>query len=147
VSGDFFPAVNSSSVDIVLDVPPPVGSADLEVSLFSTFDPVSPGGLLQYVVEAHNIGPDVSNGVFVTGALPPNVSFDPINSPGCSESNGTVTCCFGSLWLNGRTSTPISMIVDINAPPGLITFTTDIQGDEPDPEPANNSASVDVTIQ
>jgi uncharacterized repeat protein (TIGR01451 family) len=147
VSGDFFPIINSSGVDILIDVPPPVGTADLEITLSSLFDPVSPGSTLLYNVEVHNIGPDTANGVFVTGALPPNVSFDPLNSPGCSESNGSVTCCFGIIGINGRTSSSIGMIVDVNAPPRMITFTLDAQGDEPDPDPANNSSSVDVTIQ
>ena len=148
------PSNNSSSDDIVVQVPPPSGNADREVTIVSPSpnDTFSPEDIFAYNIEAENLGPEsVARGVFVTGVLPPNVSFRPdFSDPRCTESNRTVTCCFGELFLNTPVSQQIWVEIQSNAPAGPITFTVNIQADENEPpgsDPSNNTASVEVTIQ
>ena len=112
---------NSASVTVnILNV---VEGADL--LLTKTAPPfLSDSSNLVYTLQIANVGPLTATGVVLIDTLPPGVTFHVLtSSPGCTESNGIVTCNVGdvSVTLN-RT---ISVIVATNTV-GIVTNTATV---------------------
>src|SRR5439155_852259 len=104
------------------------------------------GGPIAYALGATNNGPDAATGATVTDTLPAGVGFvSATSSQGtCTNASGTVTCGVGSL-ASGASAT-ITINATAPATAGTIVNTATIGGNEPDPTPANNTASTLVTV-
>jgi uncharacterized repeat protein (TIGR01451 family) len=122
-----------------------VSPADLRLTQVDSPDPVTVGELLTYTLTVHNSGPESANGVKVADTLPSGLIPDSgASSPGCAESPaGTVTCDLGSIASGADAS------VDIKVRPqseGSVTNQASVSYDVPDPNPGDNLASADTTI-
>jgi uncharacterized repeat protein (TIGR01451 family) len=123
----------------LVGVPPP----DLSVTKTDSPDPVAVGQELTYTLTVTNNGPGDATGVMLTDSLPANVTFQSASS-GCMHATGTVTCSLGDL-ANGAAAT-----VEISVTPqseGTITDTASVEGDQTDPDTADNTVSEDTTVQ
>src|SRR5207247_6934873 len=100
---------------------------------------------LTYTLEVVNTGPQSTAGVTATDNLPAGVTFgSAMPSQGsCSQSAGTVTCALGTLADNQSAS------VDIKVTPqatGTLSNHASVSATLADPDPANNTASTDTTV-
>ena len=141
--GDPTPGNNSASVDTTILAP----AADLEVvALGESADPVLVGEDFDYMIEIGNNGPQDATNVKTIDLLPPEVTYDDANSdPRCDLTDPQkVTCTEASL--PQGVATVFTIAVTANAPAHPATNNVSVSGDPPDPNPGNNSASEDTTI-
>jgi uncharacterized repeat protein (TIGR01451 family) len=83
---------NTSEFSPCEQVDPPAGTANLELLMTDTPDPVAVGSPLTYNISVNNLGPDAASNVVVTDVLPPNVTFVSANaSIGSCTPSGTTT--------------------------------------------------------
>lgn len=119
--------------------------ADLAVGATVTPDTAPLGENMIFTVSVTNIGPDQVGAVTLVNTLPSNTSF--VNGQTSqgegSHDSGKVTCSFGALALGARATATIT--VKANAA-GPARFASSVSGDQEDPNPANNAASVTATL-
>jgi uncharacterized repeat protein (TIGR01451 family) len=116
--------------------------ADLMVTMTAVPDPVVAGELLTYTLDVKNRGPSTATTVAVTDTLPAGAGFV-VASTGCAEASGEVTCEVGTLEI-GQTAT-----LNITVRPqstGSLTNEASVASEVTDPDSANDSASVGVTV-
>ena len=134
------PGNNDASVDTTVEAP-----ADLVLGMSDSPDPVDVGDDLTYTLTVTNNGPNPTTGVTVTDTLPAGVSFvSATPSQGSCSGTTTVTCNVGALANGG--SAVITIVVQPGAA-GTITNPASVAGNQPDPSPLNNNASVDTTVE
>jgi uncharacterized repeat protein (TIGR01451 family) len=134
-------AANDSDSEETTVVPVPV-DADLSLSKSDSPDPALVGQPLTYTLTVTNNGPDASTGSVVTDTLPAGVTFDSATA-GCTNASGTVTCAISSLLNGGSASVNIVVIPTAS---GALTNTAVVDGNENDPNTANDSASASTTV-
>jgi uncharacterized repeat protein (TIGR01451 family) len=137
------PANNTATKDATVNA-----QADLSVAKSDAPDPVLAGDTLTYTLTVTNNGPSQATGVTLTDTLPAEVTFGsatPGQGTGCSEAGGIVTCHLGDLAPGAVATATIVSDVD-PAARGTITNTANVAGSEPDPDPANNTATKDATV-
>jgi CSLREA domain-containing protein/uncharacterized repeat protein (TIGR01451 family) len=111
-------------------------SADLAVSV-TLAQPIVPlVGRLTYTIKVTNAGPDTATGVALTNALPANSTV--ASAPTSCVASGA-TCALGSL-VAGASAT-VTLVVDPSKA-GSFPLTTSVSGARPDPNTANNTATV-----
>jgi uncharacterized repeat protein (TIGR01451 family) len=138
---DFNPANNS--VTIQTQVTP--ATADLAVGIAAVPNPVLNGGTLTYTVWLTNNGPSHASAINVTNALPFNA---PIQSVTVSQGN-VITLGDVVLWSLSTLPMGAYATATITVTPtveGLITASATAAGSEFDPNTANNTASVTITV-
>ena len=72
---------------------------ELEKSLLSPSDTLSPGASLAFAIDIRNGGPDSALNVRVTDGLPPEFTVESIESPGgqCTQGGGEIECNLGAM--------------------------------------------------
>ena len=120
-------------------------AAELAITKSDSPDPVAAGQTLTYTLSAINNGPSTATGVVITDTLPAGITFISVSS-GCSETGGAVTCTMGSLASGGSMQYRVVVAVPA-ALTGTLTNQAGINGNETDPNPANNTAVVTTTIR
>lgn len=119
-------------------------SADLSLTQTGSPNPATVGTSLSYRLTVTNDGPAAATNVSVTDNLPVGVSFvSSQTTQGSCSGTATVNCNLGTL-INGA-----SAVVTINVTPnvaGQITNTASVAGTQPDPDAANNTASVGTVV-
>ncbi len=108
----------------------------------------NPGQGLTYGVTVTNRGPSTATGVSVEDALPAGLSFvsaQPAQGS-CSASGQTVRCALGTLAPGGATQVLVTAKVAEPLSPRVLTNAATVTGAEPDPAPADNTASASTTI-
>ncbi len=121
------------------------GTADLAVAKVDLADPVQTGQTVTYTVVVTNRGPSGATGVVLTDTLPASlvlVSATPTQGPGCTGTT-TVACDLGAI---ASGSTASVTIVATATAPGVVTNTASVTGNEPDPNPGNNTATEPTTV-
>jgi uncharacterized repeat protein (TIGR01451 family) len=127
--------------------------ADVGVTLSESPNPVKSGARLTYTITVANQGPGVSSGVQVSDALPAGTTFANVATTAgtCSApavgGTGTVSCTASSL-ANGASFT-VTLVVNVTVRPPTSTTITDtasVSASTPDPNTANNLASVTTTV-
>ena len=129
-------------------------SADLAVTDSGTPNPVLPGGTITYTQTVTNHGPrDAVNAVF-TQAVPANATFQSLVTPAgwtCTtpavNGTGNINCTNPDV-ANAAAST-FTVIVQVNAGTTvgtIITDAIDVTSGTPDPNLANNTATVQTTV-
>ena len=131
---------NSASAETTV-----LAAADLSLTKSGAPNPVPVGGQVTYTLAVRNSGPQTATGVSLTDNLPGGVTFDSAAATqgSCSETGGTVTCALGIL------ADEESASVEIKITPtgaGSITNEAGVTSDVADPDPADNSASADTTV-
>jgi uncharacterized repeat protein (TIGR01451 family) len=126
-------------------VAPWLGVADLSLTKTGSPDRVATGRNLTYTVSVTNGGPDLAEGVLVTDVLPPSVSFVSATASqgSCGLSQGDVKCILGNL-TSGATATMEIVVRPRQA--GIITNTASVTSFASDPNPGNNSDSVETSV-
>src|SRR5262249_12248427 len=120
-----------------------VATADIDVG--KAISTVSPpvGGQVTFTVTATNRGPSPATGVVVTDQLPPGFSFVSATASQGTYDETAGTWSVGDLPATGTALLPITARVT-----ALTSFTNTASrtdGNEPDPNPANDTSSVSGT--
>lgn len=128
----------------------PTGSADLQVTATPGANSVPVGGTLGYTIQVVDLGPETATGVTVEDALPSNVEFVSATSTtgSCALQGQKVICSVGTLEA-GPTAKVGSDTISLVLRPlkaGTITNTVAVRGDQGDPVPGNNQASVTTQV-
>ena len=123
--------------EITITVPPP----DLRITKTGPAQ-VTEGDNIVYSLVATNLGPTTATGVQVTDPVPAGTTFVSA-SGGCAHAAGIVTCTAGTLAPGASQAFSITVL----ALPGTsVTNTATVAGLQPDPNLANNTASVTTSI-
>lgn len=139
---------NAQSITFALRNPPPPPVSDLAIKITAAPEPVVTGQNLVYLVELTNLGPDSADLPVMTVLLPAGTTFiscaTQIRGATCTNTSGTVTggvSVFAPSPIVG--SIPFVITVKVDAPAGTALQTNaSVASARPDPNPANNSASV-----
>lgn len=110
--------------------------ADLAVQKIGPSTPVLVGSDVTYDIEVTNAGPDPGEDVLLTDHLPTGMDFVSA-SPGCSESEGEVTCPLGTMAAGGINEVQITARPTT---PGQLTDVASVSGSVIDPNGFNNMA-------
>ncbi|MCG3208918.1 MAG: hypothetical protein FOGNACKC_02531 [Anaerolineae bacterium] len=115
--------------------------ADVQLTKTDSADPIVAGSVLTYTLTVANAGPSLATGVVLTDTLSASTTFRAA-TPGCLHSAGVLTCNLGTL--SPGSNRVITVAVD--AASGLVDGSTIFNtatatAAEPDPTPANNSAT------
>ena len=95
--------------DVPVDVSGGASSADLQLSMTDSPDPVTSANDILYHLVTHNAGPDRSDGVTLTVTLDGQVTEQSM-PPACSGPVGDdITCDLGDI--DSGTSTPVDIVV------------------------------------
>jgi uncharacterized repeat protein (TIGR01451 family) len=119
------------------------GSADLSITKSAWPNPVQVQTSLSYTIVAVNQGPAAATGVQVVDSLPAVVLVSATSTQGICNGSTTVTCSIGMLSVGS--SATITIVVTPQAT-GSISNTATVTGDESDPNPNNNSATIATSV-
>jgi uncharacterized repeat protein (TIGR01451 family) len=144
------PANNTASATTQIVAAPP-GSADLSITKYAVPEDFfsssfQVGHPFWYILLLHTSGPASATGVVVADQLPAGLTYSlSVPSQGsCTQASGKVTCNLGTM-PSGRTA-----FVGIRVTPtrsGTVTNTATVSATQPDPNPANNTSSVTITVK
>ena len=115
-------------------------SADLGVSIAGPTAPTPVGQNLTYVVTVTNNGPTAASGVTLTDTIPMGSTLVSTTPTGAMLSGNTLTYVFGNL-ASGATTTLTIVVTAGGSTIPTATDTASISGNQPDPNPSNNSTS------
>jgi uncharacterized repeat protein (TIGR01451 family) len=135
------PDPSNNSATVLTQVNPP--NAELAVGVTAAPNSVTIGGTFTYMVSVTNNGPSDGSGVIVTNALPGGLAV-----LSATVSQGSITTG-GNLWTVGSLTSGDHATATIVAVPtieGSLTISSTIQGNQFDPNPVNNSATVTVVV-
>ncbi|GAA4888348.1 hypothetical protein GCM10023237_02020 [Streptomyces coeruleoprunus] len=126
-------------------------SADLSIALSASPEPVAPGETLTYTVTVRNDGPSNAENVVLRDTLPAEgrfVSATPSRGS-CTVppvgSTDTVRCSLGTLANTSQATTQI--VVTVRAPAGgTVTNTATVTSSTPDPDQADNTATIRTPV-
>jgi len=125
--------------------------ADVSVSVGATPNPARRNQNLTYTVSVRNPGATGALNVSVNELLPPEVQFvSAATSQGSCASlapgtTGTMTCSLGTL--RGGTTATITVVVKVVTRKTSISDTAWVSAENPDPNSANNSATVVTAVK
>ena len=122
----------------------PVLSADLRVTITGPNFPVSPNTFFSYNITITNDGPEAAFLITLTDELPATLNFNGCSSQfGCSASGNIVTVPINSLASGAAANVNLFVFGNCSIVDGAtITNTVSIESQTPDPNTANNVASV-----
>jgi uncharacterized repeat protein (TIGR01451 family) len=143
ISSDTFDANNAN--DLASSLTTVNLSADLALDLSSDAPSYKPSSTIHYKITVANNGPSDADGVVVTVNFPPLKDGSYVSDDGdCTLSAATLTCDLDTLVANQPTST---IFVDwfVQGSKFPVTTTASVSSATPDPVPANNSETLNVT--
>ena len=124
-----------------------VQSADVSLTMTQSASTVAPGSNLTYTLTAANLGPNDTTNVIVTEVLPAMttlVSATPSQGSACTGTT-TLTCNLGSVANAAQATLTIVVTIAANAT-GTVTNSASVVSDLPDPNMANNTATISATV-
>ena len=129
---------------------PSLPSADVGVAMSATPNRVRVRQDLTYTITVSNLGPAAASDFVIDVRLPRTVTFgtlgqgSPPNTPhGCSVQGGQVRCTVVRLPSNEVWSLEFTVIPNA---PGVVRSRVTVHGAQPDPAPANDSATVETGV-
>jgi uncharacterized repeat protein (TIGR01451 family) len=138
---DLEPSDNSDAASV--SVAP---QADLSLTK-SVSDP-NPGTdrTVGYTLTVRNAGPNDATGVMIDDVLPAGLDFVDA-STGCVNDAGVVSCDVGTVPSGGQASVTIRVRTTGPVAGSAVTNLASVSGDEEDPAPGNDQASVSMSVQ
>ena len=124
-----------------------VNAADLALTATGSPSQVPIGAPLTYTIGVQNLSTNVTaGGVSLTDTLPSGSTFqsDTASQGSCTPSGGSVTCALGSLAPSATATVGITVAAPPNGP--TATDQATVTAVNPDPNPSNNSATVQTTV-
>src|SRR5919109_4250638 len=120
--------------------------ADVAVTKQASPEPVTVGDDLVYTIVVKNNGPTEASQVTLTDTLSAEVSFGSAtpSSGSCQETGQAVACDLGTI-ASGASST-VTIVVALTAP-GTVSNTAEARQSGSDPNPTNDSATVQSTAE
>ncbi|MFJ9552026.1 DUF6923 family protein, partial [Streptomyces erythrochromogenes] len=139
---DTNPGNNTDTVETPI-TPKPVPQVDLAVDKSGPANAVV-GDPVIYTIKVTNNGPANSTGYTLTDAIPAGLLNAATSTPGCTVTGGVLTCTGGALAAGASTN----IILTGTAGPGItkITNTATVDGNEPDPVPANDTDTFETPL-
>jgi uncharacterized repeat protein (TIGR01451 family) len=128
--------------NIFTDTDPLTPQIDLVVASTDNPDPVLIGNFLQYRITVTNTGPSQATGVTVIDNLPASFNYE-LDTAGCNVVGQQLTCALGTMTVGAVRN--INIFVTPTAA-GVFTNTTDVNANEVDTNPSNNSAPQTTTV-
>src|SRR5690606_29071470 len=95
-----------------------------------------------FTLTVTNSGPAPATQVALTDTLPAELAYVS-GDGGCSETGGVVACALADLAVDDTAS--LTLVAQANAS-GVFTNTVEVSGLEPEDNPADNTASLAVTV-
>jgi uncharacterized repeat protein (TIGR01451 family) len=121
------------------------GGADVGVVKTAAPGPYGTGNNLTYTIVVSNAGPSAAANVSVTDAIPVGSTFvSATPTQGSCSGTTTVTCSLGTIANAGSAS--ITLTVALPSTPGPVANTAVVSTTSPDPNPANNSSTSNITV-
>ncbi len=120
--------------------------ADLGVTITDNPDPVYPGESLTYTLHVTNHGPHLATKAMVQNMLPDEVTFISAEPSPDSLTGQTAWWNFTSLSPGTSEVITINVIVNNDAPYGVMTDTSVVFNETRDPLPDNNIATEDTMV-
>jgi uncharacterized repeat protein (TIGR01451 family) len=117
------------------------GPADMSAGIVGPAS-AKAGTTIVYTVTAYNLGPAAAYQVVASLPLPAGATFVSAQNGG-TYANGVVTWNVASIASGSHANLKVSVIL---TQPGTNTVTAGVQAFNSDPNPANNSASVNTTV-
>ncbi|WP_449408978.1 DUF7507 domain-containing protein [Microbacterium maritypicum] len=136
---DADPSNNSDSAEVEV-----VQSADLSIVKSAPATGV-PGGAFTYTLVVTNGGPSVARGATLSDTLPADLTGASVSTAGCAIVAGTVSCALGDLAPGASATVTVDGTWSATAV-GTVRNTATTTSATPDPNPANNTSSVDVAL-
>ena len=102
---------------------------------------VNAGEPIDYELKVTNHGLSDATGIVVTDRLPTATTFVS-SDPGCAEAGRIVTCELPELKVGEAHTFHLEVEVK-SGTTGFIENTAEVEGDQPDPEPANEESTVE----
>ena len=131
---------NMSTVDTEIN------TADISVIKTSDLNPAFPGQILTYTIRVSNAGPADAQNVVLTDTIPPQIVGAEFSTDGGVTFNPwTGSFNIGTL-LNGETRTILIRGTVAASASGIISNTAEVTSTTPDPNPDNNTSTVDIEV-
>jgi uncharacterized repeat protein (TIGR01451 family) len=144
--GVFQLTVNGTSqhaTQVGLTVTAETDIADLSVAIGMWPSPVAVQTNLTYRVRVSNLGPAMATGVQLIDTLPAATLVSATSTQGTCSGSITVTCSIGVLDVGSLVTVTIVVLPQAS---GSIDNTATVTGDQPDPTPDNNTATVETSV-
>ncbi|GAA5153116.1 MULTISPECIES: DUF11 domain-containing protein [Amycolatopsis] len=122
-----------SSMAVTVDRP----QADLAVAKSGPAN-VSSGDTIEYTIVVINNGPDASSGYTLTDPVPAGLTQVTVPAD-CTTDGSTVTCTHGPLGVGESALYTVTGVADGST--SVITNTAQVTGNDPDPNPGNNTST------
>jgi uncharacterized repeat protein (TIGR01451 family) len=120
--------------------------ADLAIEKVASLKEVTAGGQVSYTLIVANNGPHEGTGVTVTDPVPPELSvISEQPSQGSCDTTTGVRCELGTIANGGSAQILITANVAADAH-GTIANTAVVAGNEPDPDPSNNTSTATTPV-
>ena len=134
------PSNNSSSVTTAINQ-----SADLAIVKTANTDDVNLNNTVYFDLQVNNYGPDMAKNVVLSDGVPPELTDVQYTLDGSTWQPWTGSLNVGNLAVNSQLVVQIKGTVD-TALIENITNTATIVSDTPDPDPTNNTSSVQLHL-
>jgi len=123
------------------------GSADLAITKTGPATVVA-GAAISYQLSVTNHGPSDGVNLVVSDSLPAGVTFVSAAGAGwtCSHSGNVSVTCTTALLGPGATAPAISVVVTAPTEAASLTNSASVSAASTDPDPSNNTSSVDTTV-
>ncbi|MBO0576661.1 DUF11 domain-containing protein [Clostridium botulinum] len=131
---------NMSTVDTEIN------TADVGVIKTSDLNPAFPGQILTYTIRIFNLGPADAQNVVLTDAIPPEIVGQEFSVDGGVTFNPWPGSFNIGTLLNGETRTILIRGTVAASASGIISNTADVTSTTPDPNPDNNTSTVDIEV-
>jgi large repetitive protein len=106
---------------------------------------VNAGGDIAWTLVATNNGPSTATGVTVDDALPGGVTLTS-SSPSQGSCGGSLSCSLGTLAKGASAQIQVGAHVPASLQGQTLTNSARIAGEQPDPDPGNNSAGASTQV-
>ncbi len=143
-AADSSPANNSAT-----DTDTLTPQADLSISKAASANPVTVGDEFNYLITVTNNGPSANTGFTVTDLLPEEVNFVSETEAHCTTAPSgatTLVTCVNTVGLANGASVTYTIRVSADLVPGALNTATIIATSPTDPNNANDSSTITITI-